>query len=64
MSRSHTIIFPDLGDAHAIKLVDFLNQLTADAESHYLAQILRYRQKHRPTPPHPERPWHPPAEDS
>ena len=29
MSRSHTIIFPDLGDAHATMLVDFLNQLTA-----------------------------------
>ena len=64
MSRSHPITFPDLGDAHAIMLVNFLNQLTADAESHYLAQIRRYRQQHRPTPPHPERPWHPPAEDS
>ena len=64
MSRRYTITFPDLGDAHAIMLVDFLNQLTADAESHYLAQILRYRQEHRPPPPDPERPWHSSADES
>ena len=62
MSRQPAFAFPDLGDAHAIMLVDFLNQLTADAESHYLAQILRYRQEHRP--PHSARPWHPSDEDS
>ena len=63
MSRRHTITFPDLGDAHALMLVDFLNQLTVDAESHYLAQILRYRREHRP-PPDPDRPWHLAADDS
>lgn len=64
MSRRHRITFPELDDAHAIMLVDFLNQLTADAESHYLAQILRYRQQHRPPPPDPEQPWLRRAEDS
>ena len=50
--------FPaDLSDEAATTLCDFLHELAAFADSHYLAQILRYRRLHQPSPFDPDRPW-------
>lgn len=66
MNHEHqpTFAFPsDLSDREAITLCDFLFQLAADADAHYLAQILRYRYKNNPTPRHPDLPWESESDD-
>lgn len=57
MSHLPTFTFPDLGDSQATALCDFLCQLAADADAHYVAQIIRHRQHHQPPPPDADRPW-------
>ena len=56
--REPTFAFPsDISDRAATILCDFLFQLAADAEIHYLGQILRYRRDNNPTPQDPDQPW-------
>ena len=57
MNRQPTFAFPDLCDGHANALCDFLCQLAADADAHYVAQIIRYRKLNQPPPPDPDHPW-------
>ena len=50
--------FPSgLSDREATTLCDFLFQLVADAEAHYLAQLLRYQKQNDLTPRNPDPPW-------
>lgn len=56
--RKSTFAFPSgLSDREAVVFCDFLFQLAADADAHYLAQILRHRHKSNPTPQDPNQPW-------
>jgi hypothetical protein len=58
MSTDPDPLFPTgLSDAAATALCDFLYELAATADSRYLAQILRYRRQHQPTPRDPDQPW-------
>jgi len=60
MNQEHEpgFAFPSgLSDREASLLCDFLFQLVADAEAHYLAQLLRYQRDNDPTPRHPDHPW-------
>jgi hypothetical protein len=45
-----------LSDEAAVALCDFLNELAAAADSHYLHQIRRFRKQQAP-PPDPDHPW-------
>lgn len=47
---------PQLSDAEATALCDFLCELAAAADSHYVAQILRYRQRQQSSSRDPEKP--------
>jgi len=52
--------FPtELSDEAAAALCDFLNELAAAADSHYLHQIQRYRRKQQAPPPDPNQLWLP-----
>jgi hypothetical protein len=58
MNRDPASLFPDdLSDATAAALCDFLHELTAAADSRYLAQLLRYQREQEPPPPDPAQPW-------
>jgi len=60
MNHEHqpSFAFPsDLSDREAATLCDFLSQLAADADAHYLGQILRYRRENDPPPQDPDHPW-------
>ena len=58
MSADSDPLFPaDLSDEVATALCDFLHDLAAIADSHFLAHILRYRRQHQTTPVDPDCPW-------
>ena len=58
MNANPDPLFPaDLSDEVATALCDLLHDLAATADSHYLAQILRYRRQHQTTPVDPDHPW-------
>jgi hypothetical protein len=66
MNQEHdpSFAFPsDLSDREASVFCDFLFQLAADAETHYLGQILRYLRENDPTPRDPDHPWQPQSND-
>ena len=46
-----------ISDESAALLCDFLAELSMAVDSHYLCQIRRYREKNRPPPVDPEKPW-------
>lgn len=53
MNHEHesTFAFPSgLSDRDAAAFCDFLSQLAADADAHYLGQILRYQRSNNPAP--------------
>lgn len=50
-------LFPrELSDEAAATLCDFLHELAAVADSHFLAQIIRHRRAHAPSVD-PDHPW-------
>jgi hypothetical protein len=53
---------PGLSDEAAAALCDFLHELAAAADSHYLHQILRHRRSQAP-PVDPKQPWLFPLDD-
>ena len=56
--RKSIFAFPSgLSDRDATAFCDFLFQLAADADAHYLGQILRYQRSIRPSPHDPAQPW-------
>lgn len=56
--RKPTFAFPSgLSDRDAAAFCDFLSQLAADADAHYLGQILRYQRSIKPPPQDPNQPW-------
>ena len=56
--RKSTCAFPSgLSDRDATAFCDFLFQLAADADAHYLGQILRYQRSIKPPPQNPDQPW-------
>ena len=56
--RKSTFAFPSgFSDRDAAAFCDFLFQLAADADAHYLGQILRYQRSIRPPPQDPDQPW-------
>ena len=64
MNHEPDFAFPSgLSDREATTLCDFLFQLAADADTHYLGQILRYQRENDPTPRDPARPWEPQSDD-
>ncbi len=56
--RKSTFAFPSgLSDRDAAAFCEFLFQLAADADAHYLGQILRYRRSINPPPQNSDAPW-------
>jgi len=57
-NRKSTFAFPSgLSDRDATAFCDLLFQLAADADAHYLGQVLRYHRSIRPPPQEPHQPW-------
>lgn len=56
--RKSTFAFPSgLSDRDAAAFCEFLFQLAADADAHYLGQILRYQRSINPPPQNSDAPW-------
>ena len=56
--RKSTFAFPSgFSDRDAAAFCDFLFQLAAAADAHYLGQVLRYQRSIRTPPQNPSKPW-------
>ena len=57
-NRKSTFAFPSgLSDRDAAAFCDFLFQLAADADAHYLGQVLSHQRLIKPPPQDPGQPW-------